>query len=140
MRHDLTATDREALPGILRAVLEWPGTTNDELQSMLGHPEYRVRKVLSALRRQGLVGLVRTSSTVARWYPPAEAVVIRAKIEREARRKRKESNRLYNARMRAGLLDDNDDGLPIRRSADPRAPLPFVCVAPPSVFHLGVAA
>ena len=144
MRHDLTATDREALPGILAAVLEWPGTTNDEIQQALGHPEYRVRKVLSALRRKGLVCLVRTSSTVARWYPPAEAVVIRAQLEREARRKRKERNRIYsahfNAKLRAGLLDDDgDDGLPIRRSADPRAPLPFVCLAPPSVFHLGAA-
>lgn len=146
MRHDLTATDREALPGILAAVLEWPGTTNDELQQLLGHPQYRVRKVLAVLRRDGKLGLVRSASAPARWYPPAEAMVIRSAVEREAARKRRERNRVYSSRfndkLRAGLLDDDDDdeGLPVRRIADAREPLPWRVNAVPSVFHLGAAA
>lgn len=145
MSHYLTATDRAALPGILAAVLADPGATMDDLQRTLGHPDYRLRKVLAVLRRNGKLGMVRSASAPARWYAPAEAMVIRAQVEREARRKRKERNRIYsshfNAKLRAGMLDDDgDDGLPIRRRVDPHAPLPFVCRAPASVFHMGAAA
>lgn len=141
MRMDLTATDRAAVPGILAAVKAEPGVIIDELQRTLGHPEYRIRKVLNWLRRSGEIGLVRIGQ-VPRWYPPAEAIRVRAEAERVARIKRRERNRIYSSRfnekLRAGLLDDDgDDGKPVRIRADASAPLPFVCRAPASVFHIG---
>lgn len=142
MTKKLTATDREAMPSILAAVLADPGLSNADLQHLLRHPEYRVRRVLTALRRQGKVGLVRFGPTqLPRWYPPGQAMVIRAKFEAEAADKRRERNRMWSRRhtalVKAGQLDDRDDGRPIRRRVDAHAPLPFVCLAPASVFHLG---
>lgn len=142
MTQRYTAADREAAPGILAAILADPGLSNPDLQQLLRHPQYRVRRVLSVLHRQGKVGIVRFGpQQVVRWYPPGQAKVVRAQLEVEAAEKRRERNRKYNRRhyaaVQAGELDDRDDGKPIQRRGDAHAPLPFVCRAPASVFHLG---
>ena len=145
-RTTLTENDIEAMPGILAAVLADPGVTTHELSRKLGHPLYRVRKVLTDLRGRGLVGLVRSGTgQAARWYPPAVAVTIRRDAEDVARSKRRDLKRAYRAKcdaaQRAGPLDDETDDWPLdRRNVDPRSPLPFLCVAQASVFHLGAAA
>ncbi len=142
-RTTLTQNDIEAMPGVLAAVLADPGVTTYDLSRKLGHPLYRVRKVLTDLRGQGLVGLVRSGlGQAVRWYPPAVAVAVRREAEAVARDKRRDLKRAYRAKcdaaQRAGPLDDEADDWPVtRRSADARSLLPFVCVAPASVFHLG---
>lgn len=139
-RTTLTENDIEAMPGILAAVLADPGVSTHELSRKLGHPLYRVRKVLTDLRGRGLIGLVRSGTgQAARWYPPAVAVAVRRDAEAVARDKRRDLKRAYRARfngeLRGGMM--NDDWAAIRCNVDPRSPLPFVCVAPASVFHLG---
>ena len=144
-RTTLTTNDIDAMPGILAAVLADPGATTHELSRKLGHPLYRVRKVLTDLRGRGVIGLVRSGTgQAARWYPPAVAVTIRRDAEAVAKSKRRELKRAYRAKcdaaQRAGTIDDEADDWPlVRRRADPRSMLPFVCVAPASVFHLGAA-
>lgn len=142
MTQRYTAADREAAPGILACILADPGQSNADLQQLLRAPEYRVKRVLTHLRRQGKVGLVRHGPTLKpRWYPPEQARALLNQYAAEALEKKRERNRKYSrkhaAAVRAGELDDRDDGRPIRRRGDAHAPLPFECRAPASVFHLG---
>lgn len=143
----LSGPDRAALPAILAAVVGQPGVAMLDIAEQLAMPVRRVSEVLTVLRREGRVVLIRYGkSRQPRWYPADIGAEVLERFQREAAERRREMKRqpqrLYSERRRDGVQaptshDDDDDGRPIRRRVDPTAPLPFVCLAPASVFHLG---
>ena len=148
MRNSLTATDREALPAIFAAVLADEGATRGDIQRVTGCPNYRVRKVLCELRKQGRLSHVAgVNGRETRWYSPEKAAVVRREFDRISAKNRRDSKviyaRNYNQRMRiekmTSIIDDFDDWPIERRAASVCDPLPFVCNAPSSIFRLAAS-
>lgn len=137
----LTATDRAAQGRILAAVADKPGSTPVQLAQVVGEPEYRVSRVLSAAKRAGTVGFIRIGSRTPTWWPAGMLQQAKRDAMQAFERVDRERRRAYaNARWHRGQAELSASPelppLPIRRHAEPSAPLPFVCRAPASVFHL----
>ena len=143
MNNSLTATDREAMPAIFAAVMADEGASKGDIQRVTGCPEYRVRKVLGELRKQGKLSHVPgLNGLETRWYSPEKAAVVRKELDRIAEKKKRARKLLYSrnynewvrSEKNRGIVDAPDDW-PIERStALVNDPLPFICTAPASVF------
>lgn len=140
----LSSTDRAAQERILAAVADKPGSTQVQLAEVVGEPEYRVRRVLSIAKRAEIVGFIRIGGRTPTWWPVEMLQQAKADAKQAVEQAQREQRRAYaNARwdrVRAELAESPElPPRPIRRQADPAAPLPFVCTAPASVFHLAAS-
>ena len=128
------------------------GIHRDDIGKALGLcPKYTGR-LLAVAKRLGLVESVCLSDCTWLWMSPAEAELLRLRVKVQRRQRERERHREFGNRVRraAGIAPRNkparpvpapvevDDSPMVRRvGVDPRAPLPFVCRAAASVFHLG---
>lgn len=138
----LTCTDRAAEPAILGAITARPGITQAQIVADLGVPDYRVRRVLTDAKRRKLVGAFRTGVDGMTWWPADMLAAAKRSAKQAVEAAQREQRRQYAAarfQRRMGELRASPElsPKPIRRHADPAAPLPFICRAPASVFHLG---
>jgi hypothetical protein len=120
-----------------------PGKTAAELAELTGWSPQHTSKALTAARKAGTVTILRTG--YARWWPADTLDETKRLLRTEQRSQALALHRLSNLRQverRAAMAADADGSprlsdKPIQRRADARAPLPFKCRAPASVFHLG---
>lgn len=138
----LTSTDRAAEPAILAAIQARPGITQAQIVADLGIADYRVRRVLTHAKRRKVVGVFRTAAEGTTWWPADMVDAAKQRAQHAVEAAQREQRRLYAAarfQRRMGELRASPDleDQPIRRHAHLSAPLPFVCRAPASVFHLG---
>lgn len=101
-----------------------------------------VKNLLTFARRSGLLGFVQFPGFVVLWFSPTDAKKARAELElkqREAERNRHHRRVAagYNAKRRGVDIGRELTDEPIHARASASVPLPFVCRAPASVFHLG---
>lgn len=137
----LTVTDRAAEPAILAAVHARPGITLPEIAAALGIPAFRVQRVLTVAKRRQLIGSIRAAGK-STWWPAGMVEAAKVAARQAVEDAKREHRRAYAAarfQRRMGELRASPDVAdePIRRHVHPSAPLPFVCRAPASVFHLG---
>ncbi len=121
-----------------------PGRTSKELAALAGWSRPHAYKALKAAKLDGAVHVTRLGG-IARWFSPADLPAALDQLQRQRRERERVSQRGRNLKQKerlaakaaddAGVPDVAD--LPIRRHVHPSAPLPFVCRAPASVFHLG---
>lgn len=138
----LYSVDLAAVPAVVAALRANPGSSQVELVRATGMPDYRVKRCLTVAKRDGLAGVIRRGSRAARWWPADMMAEAKARIEAEVSVRERVERQAYAAarwqRIQGELrgAPELTDG-PIRRKASAWAPLPFVCTAPASVFHLG---
>lgn len=121
-----------------------PGRTSGELAKLCGWSVAHTYKALAAARSDGAAHLTRLGGT-ARWFSPADLPAALDQLRRQSRERELQAHRGRNLRQKERLARKiaDEDGVPdvadqpIRRHVHPSAPLPFVCRAPASVFHLG---
>lgn len=121
-----------------------PGRTSGELAKLCGWSVAHTYKALAAARDVDAAHLTRLGGT-ARWFSPADLPAALDQLRRQSRERELQAHRRRNLRQKERLARKiaDEDGVPdvadqpIRRHVHPSAPLPFVCRAPASVFHLG---
>lgn len=145
------AAARNIMPAVRDLVVHATnGITTSEVAAKLGRSPDSVRRALSALGNAGDVRVLRFGAGQdPRWYRPDVAAAVRAQLAEEAKRRRREQNRVHGAaawarRKQAEAEEaayEEEVELPafVHRWASADAPLPFVCRAPASVFHFGAA-
>jgi hypothetical protein len=144
MKSTLTCTDRAAIPAVLAAIQAQPGITKAQIESGTGIVAFRVKKVLTELVGTRRIAVVRTFDG-AHWWPVSLASDAKKRARAEAKERRRIGCNAARAKLRleAGsrrtqerqTVEDVEQ--PAIRWAGPSDPLPFVCRAPASVFHLG---
>lgn len=127
------------------AVIENPGLTTFQLADILGWGMRHTVKAMTAASEAGKIGNVRVGGS--RWWPAEMVAEVDAKMRAVQRQKELQAFRDNNAKKReqratrlaeqVGAPDMPDEFT--RRVLPGDSPLPFVCRAPASVFHLGRA-
>ena len=125
-----------------------PGRSTGEIAELADVADRYAGKALTEAQKAGLVGYVRVGG--GRWWPAGKVAEVEAELRQAQARKtasrEEERKRLvYLQRIasaghvgESGDVEQEDPWLhPTRRRASASAPLPFVCTAAPSVFHLG---
>ena len=143
-----------------RAATGRGGVTRNAVAEAVGVcPKYAGR-LLAVAKRQGLVASVCIGDCTWLWMSPAEADLMRLqlKVQRRQRERLRHRAMAKRERLARGMKPsaapaavkvtpvvprdavELDDSPIVRRlGVDPRAPLPFVCRAPSSVFALGAS-
>ena len=121
-----------------------PGQTSAKLAELIGWSAMHTGKALTGARKGGLIDVTKIGGTV-RWFSAADMPAVLEQARREQREQQLATQKLSNLRHKERRAEKAADAQgspqlsdqPIRRRADVRAPLPFKCRAPASVFHLG---
>lgn len=120
-----------------------------DVAKRLGKSALYVKVLLLTARQLGMIGLLRASRN-SLWVPlhleaPMQkahdeaAEIRRAETQRrraENKRRRRAGEKLLPQKTRANPNGEDDESI-VQRWAAPADPMPFVCRAPASVFHLG---
>ena len=144
----------------VRAVTGSGGITRDDVAKAVGVCSKYAGRLLAVAKRQGLVASVCIGDCTWLWMSPAEADLmrLRLKVQRRQRERLRHRAMAKRERLARGMKPraapaavkvtpvvprdavELDDSPIVRRlGVDPRAPLPFVCRAPSSVFALGAS-
>lgn len=119
-----------------------PGMKSTEFPALLGLSKHFAPKVLQCARMAGLIVAVHIEAYTFGWFP---AGPVADKAAKKWKAIAKERARVRNckgvARLKKARKPENVGaelpGKPVRRYVKANKPLPFVCTAPASVFHLG---
>ena len=142
----------------VRAVTGSGGITRDDVAKAVGVCSKYAGRLLAVAKRQGLVASVCIGDCTWLWMSPAEADLMRLQLKVQRRQRERLRHRAKAACERrakgmkprvspavapvapaapSAAVELDDSPIVRRLGVDPRAPLPFVCRAAASVFHLG---
>jgi hypothetical protein len=119
---------------VVEVVTQTPGINSVAISKALGRSRNHCLKALQVGSRHGLVGCVYTAPKHMGWFPTALLAKAKADWQTKMEQRRTETTA---KRIQAMLEAQDEDDVPIRRSAPVDAPLPFRCTAVNSVFALG---
>lgn len=127
---------------VAELVTQSPGISTNDAPARLGLSHDFTRKALQVARIAGLICAVQIETHTFGWFPAGpladEARRKWAAVAKErARRRNREGVARFAQRRKAEDIGPELPGRPIRRRVKADKPLPFVCRAPASVFHLG---
>lgn len=140
--NSIVAPDSAAAFRAAAEVAARPGREVHDIAAALCWTVRHCSKVLTGAKQGGLIGFAKRGSSAC-WYPATMLPAVLARDRRERRARNLKAQRERNERQRLKRLEKLVAGspdladAPIRRRASATAPLPFVCRAPASVFHLG---
>lgn len=127
---------------VLLLIDKQPGIIRPEILRKSGLSDRVVKDILSSARKNGTHRPVWNDKSSCGWYHASVADEVEREIREAAEKRRKVRNKVNGARAwkrRMAASIEAFEGAPIQRKANASDPLPFVCRAVPSVFHLGAA-
>jgi hypothetical protein len=130
---------------VLRAVAlvtAAPGMATGDIPARLALSAHTTAKVLQCARAAGLIRAAMVETHTFGWFPAGPlADAAERQWQAIAKRRAAQRNREGVARLRkvrkAPDIGPALPGKPIRKRVKASEPLPWVCTAPASVFHLG---